>query len=206
MKVVISSILFLIFMSGCQSETSNSGAYLMNQKSINQKPVSNKLVTKKNVKDKKDNLELSKINAHTKIEIEKIKSTNRLLVAKIQAQTNKEIAYNRAKTKVQTTEIDAIAKKEATKITLYITITILLVIIIALYLFYLNSKHNRELKEKLHKDKLTQEMNLKSREHHEQRVHKMLDMVADGKLSPEMQEEIIVSISKENPKTIEFKQ
>lgn len=203
MKFIISAIAIILLISGCQESSSKNGAYLMGSKGVN--PNSLAYNANDTVQERANKVELSKIDANAKIEIAKIESDNKLLVAKVNADANKEVAQTDSKTKIQTTQIDASTKKEDSKLTFYIAIALVIVIIIALILLYLNNKHNRELKAKMHADKLKQELDLKEREHQEERVLKMLDLVAAGKLSPQMEEEIILSISNPKQKFIESK-
>lgn len=203
MKQLILIITLIFLTTGCQENSSGSGAYLMNNNGVNQNSLANR--TQDKAQERKNKLEISKINNQAKIEIATIESENKLLVAKVNAKASEEIAKTDSKTKIKTTQIDAITKKEDTQMTFYVSISIVLVVIIALYLLYLNNKNNRKLKAKIHEDKLKQELELKEREHHEQRLHKMLDLVAEGKLSPQMEEEVILSISNPTQKSITSK-
>ena len=201
-KLLILGLTLMLFTTGCQNDASK--AYLMNKKEINPNSLAHK--ANNEAKNRENRLKLSKIDSDTKIQIEKIKSDNKLLIAKIEADTTKEVAQTDSTTKIQTSKIEVTTKKEDSQMTFYIAIAIIIVIVIALILLYLNNKHNRELKAKLHEEKLKQELAIKEREHHEQRLHKMLDLVADGKLSPKIEEEIILSISNDTPKTLGSKE
>ena len=207
MRLVILSLTLIFLITGCgEGSSRNSASYsgsLINSNGVNPNSIAHK--SQEKVEERKNKIELSKIDSNTKIEIAKIKSENNLLIAKVNADANKEVAKTDSTTKIETTKIKAVTKKEDTKMTFYIAIAVVVVIVFALLLIFLNSRHNRALKAKIHKEKLQQELDLKEREHHEQRLHKMLELVADGKLSPEMEEEIILSISKPEKKTIEFK-
>ena len=202
-KLIIISLTIAFFTTGCQDSAPKQKAYLINGQGVNPNSLSSKANDK--AQDRQNKLKLSKIDSDTKIQIAKIESDNKLLIAKIKADATKEVAQTDSRTKIQTTKIDATTKKEDTQMTFYIAIALVIVVIIALILLYLNNKHNRELKSKLHEDKLKQELDLKEREHHEQRLHKMLDLIADGKLSPKVEEEIISSISNDTPKKLESK-
>jgi predicted Holliday junction resolvase-like endonuclease len=83
--------------------------------------------------------------------------------------------------------------------TVYIVIVIVLLVIAILILLYLNSKKNRELKKQMHDEKLRHEQFLKEKELEEQRVHKLLELVATGKVAKNVEKEVILSIAK--PKT-----
>jgi hypothetical protein len=203
MKLLLLSLILILLATGCQESSSKKGAYLMNSNGVNPNSLANMANDK--VQDRANKVELSKIDADAKIQIAKIQSDNQLLIAKINADATKEVAVTDSTTKIKTTQIDAITKKEDTQTTFYIAIAVVIVVLIALYLLYLNNKNSRALKAKLHEDKLKQELLLKEKEYHEQRLHKMLDLVADGKLSPKMEEEIINSISGQKIKTISNK-
>lgn len=201
--IILTAVTLMLLISGCQDSSSKQRAYLMHENGVN--PNSLAYNANDKVQDRANKIELSKIDADAKIEIAKIESGNKLLIAKVNADASKEVAQTDSTTKIQTTQIDAITKKEDSQLTFYVAIAIVLVVIIALFLLYLNNKHSRALKAKMHEEKLKQEVDLKEREHHEQRILKMLDLVAQGKLSPKMEEEIILSISNQKPKNIESK-
>lgn len=203
MKFIMVGITLLLLFSGCQESSKKSSAYIMGDKNVN--PNSFIYSAKNNGEERANKIELSKIDADTKIEIAKIESENQFLIAKLNAQTNKEVAQTDANTKIQTTQIDASVKQENSKLSFYIAIAIIILIIITLILLYLNTKNNRELKARMHAEKLRQEFELKEREHQEQRLLKMLDLVAQGKLSPKMEKEVILSLSYQKQKTIESK-
>jgi len=203
MRLIILSIMFILFITGCRDNSSKQSPYLMNHKGVNPNSLAYSVNDK--LQDRANKVELSKIDADAKIEIAKIESGNKLLIAKVNADATKKVAQTDSKTKIQTTQIDAIIKKDDSKLTFYIAIALIFVVIIALVLLYLNTKQNRELKAKMHADKLRQELDLKEQEHQEQRLYKMLDLMAIGKLSPQMEEEIIRSVSSKKPKTIESK-
>jgi hypothetical protein len=200
-KLLILSLTIVFFTSGCQDNASK--AYLLNGQGVNPNSLAYKANNK--AQDRQNKLKISKMDSDTKIQIAKIESNNNLLIAKVKADATKEVAQTDSNTKIQTTKIAAMTKKEDSQMTFYIAIALVLVVMIALILLFLNNKHNRELKAKLHEDKLKQELDLKEREHHEQRLHKMLDLIADGKLSPKIEEEIILSISNDTAKTVGLK-
>ncbi len=146
--------------------------------------------------NKERQLELVKLEAQTKIELEKIKSHNQLQIAKLNASTQTQIAQTNSQTLIQTSQLDAKIKKENMQYTIYIVIAVVIVVLIALVLLYFNSKKNRELQKKLHEEKLKHERILKEKELEEQRLHKILELAAEGKLPKNIEEDIILSISK----------
>ena len=150
----------------------------------------------------KDKVELSKIEANTKIELEKIRSTNELSIAKINAEAKKEMVRQESKAKIETSQMEVAVKKESVRYGVYVAIAVILLLMLGLYLLYLNAKKNRELKKQLHEEKLKHEQFLKEKELEEQRLHKLMELAADGKLPQNIESEVILTIS--NPKkTIE---
>lgn len=215
MKSIIITLI-TIFLAGCQTSSSHERVVMLNNhkhsatnaiNTQNPNSIANKALEKQKEKqeDRKNKIELSKIDAQTKIEIEKIKSQNQLQIAKVEASIKKEMAKTDSSTKVKISQIDATTKKDDVKIRLYTTIAVVVISLFALFLFYLNSKRNRELKNKMHKEELEQERLLKERELEEQRLHKMLELVGGGKLSLEMEKEVILSLTqpKSEPTLIE---
>lgn len=159
-------------------------------------PNSTSYVSVNNQKNRENKIEISKIDSQTKIEIAKIKSTNDLKIAKVNADAKKDVAKTDSTTQIQTSQIDAITKKDDIQNSFYITIAIVVIIALAMLLLFLNNKKNRELKKKIHEDKLRHEQALKEQEYNEKRLYKMLDLVEKGKLSQEMEQEVIHSLTK----------
>ena len=83
--------------------------------------------------------------------------------------------------------------------TVYIVIAVVFFFIIALILLYLNSKKNRELKKALQEAQFIHERDLREKEFEERRIHKILDLVSEGKLPASVKKEVILSLS--SPKT-----
>ena len=192
-----------LFLSGCGEGSStqhNNKIHLLNttQKTgVNPNSLAYRSADK--ALERQNKLEVSKIEAKTKIEIEKIKSENQLHIAKINAEAKKKIAETDLQAKVQTSQIDAKTHKESMQYTVYIVIVIVLLVLAVLILLFLNSKKNRELKKQMHDEKLRHEQFLKEKELEEQRVHKLLELVASGKVAKNVEKEVILSIAK--PKT-----
>ena len=199
MKSIIISLLIVLSITGCQESSNKNrvalmGGYINANPGVN--PNSLAYISAKNNKERLNKIEISKIDSNAKIEIAKIKSNNQLLIAKVNADTQKEVAKTDSATKIQTSQIDALTKKDDIRSDLYITIVVILALVIAAYLLYLNNKKNRELKNKLHQDTLRHEQILREREHEENRLHKILELVEKGKLSPDMETEVISSLTK----------
>ncbi|WP_297439871.1 hypothetical protein [Sulfurimonas sp.] len=194
MKVAFLGIFILIFVFlGCQENTKEKVHLMGAQKNSYIYSPANE-----NDKNRKNQVKISNINAKTKIEIAKIEAENKALIAKLEAATSQEVAKTDSKTKIQTAVIDSSVKKDGIKSTTYIAIAIIILLIIALFIFYFNSKKNRELKAKLNKEKIDKDILIHERELTEKRFHKILDLVGEGKLSEEVEQDVIKSLT--NPK------
>ncbi len=208
MKSLIISIILLLSISGCQESSYrghntpslNSNHYITSSRN-NPNSLSNKAIERD--KDRKDKLEMSKIKSNTQIELAKINSNNRLQIAQVNANATKEVAQTNSKTEIKTSEIDAITSKANMQNQFYIILALILAVTIGFLLLFINNKKNRDLKNKLYQDQLNHEILLKEREHEERRLIKMLDLVSEGKISPIMEEEIILSLTQPKQKKIE---
>ena len=205
MKSLFISLLIILFTLGCQETSSKDKISLMEGYRDGVNPNSISYVSANNQKNRENKIEISKINSNTKIEIAKIKSSNDLLIAKVNADAKKDVAKTDSTTKIQTSQIDAVTKKDDIQNTFYITIALVIILVFAMLLLFLNNKKNRELKNKLHQDQLHHEQILKEKEYNEKRLHKMLDLVEKGKLSQEMEQEVIHSLTKPQENLIPLK-
>jgi len=207
-RVVIFMFMALVFLGCGESSTTKSqkNISLLGVEPIEKKPGVNPhslaYESADKALDRTNKLEVSKIEANAKIEIEKIKSKNQLNIAKIDAETKKTIAQTDYKAKIHTSEIDARTYKENMRYVVYIVIAVVVLIMIAFILMYLNSRKNRELQKHLHEEKLKHEQFLKEKELEEQRVHKLLELIASGKVAKNVEKEVILSISSTKPKYI----
>lgn len=204
MKLLIFSLFIIFSFTSCQ-DSSKDKVSLMNGYKDGVNPNSLAYKSANSQKNRENKIELSKIDSKTKIEIAKIKSGNQLLIAKVNATAKKDVAITDSSTKIQTSKIDALTKKDDIETNLYIAIAFIIAILLALFLLYFNNKKSRELKAKLHKEDLEHEQRLKEQEYNEKRLHKMLDLVGEGKLSTEMEQEIIISLTKPDHNLIESK-
>ena len=205
MKSLLISLLILLSISGCQ-ESSYTRGYsptLNSYTSSNGEKHSMVNNNKDRVQERKSKVEISKINADSKIAIAKIESENRLKIAQLDAEAKKDVADTDSKMQIKKSEIDAVTSKENMQNRFYITLAIIFSVTVAFILLFINNKKNRDLKNKLYQDQLRHEEMLKEREHEERRVLKMLDLVTEGKLSPIMEEEIILSLTQPKQKQIE---
>jgi len=208
MKYFIYIVVFTVFLffSGCgEGVSKHNRIHLLNPPQtsdnitgINPNSLANKSAQK--ALERENQIKLSKIEAEAKIEIEKIRSENQLHIAKINAEAQKSIAHTDFKAKVKTSEIDAQTHKETIQYTVYIVIIIVLLVLAVFILLYLNSKKNRELKKQLHDEQLRHEQFLKEKELEEQRVHKLLELIASGKVAKNVEKEVILSIAKPRTK------
>jgi hypothetical protein len=199
MKSILTILLITFIFSGCQESDKRHIALLNSSKKENE-ALQKKLVERS--AERVNRLELSKIDAKTKIEIAKIESQSKLGIAKVSAEAQKSVAQTDATTKIKTSEIDSLTKKEDLEYQLYITLAVIVVVLIALLLLYFNNKRSRELKNKLHKDQLEHERALKERELEERRLHKVLELVGKGKLSKEVEQEVLLSLTKPKEETV----
>jgi len=198
MKQLIFIILLLIF-NGCYDDNHK----ITKLENAKDDLLKTKLQTQK--KDYENKIKVTQIENGSKVEIAKIESTNKLLIAKVNATATQNVAHTQAQSEVQTAQIDSVNKKEASKINLLITLSLSVIIIIGLIIFYLNNKKNCELKAKLHEEKLKQELIIKTKELEEKRLHKMLDIIHSGKLNSQIEEKLINSITQSSANTIEYK-
>jgi hypothetical protein len=207
-KYLLFFMLGSLFFFGCSDEKSSERKIrIMNSDKVkaNVNPSSMALLAQQQNQAHKDKVELSKIEANTKIELEKIRSTNELSIAKINAEAKKEMVRQESKAKIETSQMEVAVKKESVRYGVYVAIAVILLLMLGLYLLYLNAKKNRELKKQLHEEKLKHEQFLKEKELEEQRLHKLMELAADGKLPQNIESEVILTIS--NPKkTIEHSQ
>lgn len=190
---ITSALLFVLV--GCQdSSDTRSKIHLMNQQKTGVNPNSLAYRASNAQQDRENKLKLSKIEADTKIEIAKIKSQNQLQIAQVNADVQKNVAKQDATATLEKTKIEALTKKDEIYSSFYITLAVIMFLSIVVYFLYLNNKKNRELKDKLHKEELEHEKLLKEREFNEKRLHKVLELVENGKLSLELEKDVIASI------------
>jgi Flp pilus assembly protein TadB len=200
MRYLLSFVIGTLFiLTGCQESTTNhSKIHLLNSPTPKEgvNPNSLAYVSADKALERQNKVELSKIEAKAKIEIEKIKSQNQLHIAKINAEAQKSIAHTDYKAKVETSQIDASTHKESMQYAVYIVIAVIVLLIVALFIYYQNNKKNRELEKQLHDEQLRHEQFLKEKELEEQRVHKLLELIASGKVAKNVEKEVILSIAK----------
>jgi len=207
--VLVKSLYILIFLfiivafSACGGENGNRHVSLLGADTTKVNPNSMAYLSVDKNEDRKNKLELSKIEADAKIEIAKIQSNSQVHIAKVNAQTQQEIAKSDSVTKIKTSQLDASTKKETMQYTVYIVIAVVFFFIVALILLYLNSKKNRELKKALQEAQFIHERDLREKEFEERRIHKILDLVSEGKLPASVKKEVILSLSSPKTKVIE---
>jgi len=202
MKIVATFMIGMtLFFSGC-NETSHQKATLLGQKQgVN--PNSIAIQSAQKAQDRQNQLEIAKIQADAQVQMAKIQSQSQLQAVELQTKTQEKVAQIDATTKVQTAQMQIATKKESMKYTLYIAIAVIILLIIALILYYLNAKKKAELQKQLLEERLRHEEKLKARELEEQRVHKLLELIGDGKLPKQVEEEVIHAISTPKNKLIE---
>jgi ABC-type multidrug transport system fused ATPase/permease subunit len=196
-SVLIVSFLFL----GCQEGSNHHASLLGDQKKNDTKNVL-RYKNEQRAKELQNKLEISKIEAQTKIEVAKVQSQNQLKIAQVKAVTDKDIAKYDYEAKVKTSEIDARTTKETMRYMVYIAGGFFIVFLIWLFFHYLSTKRKRELERQMHEQRLRHEQFLKERELEEQRVHKLLDLLGDGKIPENMQKEVIQKIAPSNKRKL----
>jgi Flp pilus assembly protein TadB len=195
-------ILFLVL--GCQEQ--NNKPKLLHKNDVTKvNPNSLYHLSKDKALERQNKLEIAKIQAQAKVETEKIKAQKDIEVAKVTTQAQKEITTKTATTNLEMSKIEAQTKEKQSQVSLYIAILFVLVILLALFLWYKHKKKTLEIKEKLEAQRLEHQKALKEREFQEQRIHKVLELAADGKLPKEVQKDVIASITKTTNPTIEHK-
>ena len=206
MKLLVLMILIIFSFTGCQDNSPykkkptpsmQKGYY----SGVNPNSLASRSEDKK--KDRENLIKISKLDAETKIEIAKIESNQKIKVAKVHAQATMDVAKTDSITKIKTTKIDAVTKKDDIQSRYEIAMVVGGVFVIAIFFLYLHGKRNRDLKHKLHHDKLLHERILKEKELEEQRLHKMLALIGEGKLAPEVEQELILSLTKPKQNFIE---
>lgn len=198
MKYRYLSILFFTFvvLSGCSGEKESKKISLLNadMQPIHSKSVTH--VTDEKSEERKNRVALSRIEADTKIKIAKIQNEGQLNIAKVNAKTEQEVIKAKSATKITTSKLDASTKKETMQYSVYIALAVILFLIVALFVLFLNSKKNRELQKELQEEKLRHDKALHEKELEEKRLHKVLDLIADGKIPSSIEEEVLLAISK----------
>ncbi len=204
MKYIYAFILFFVFtiLNGCGESKHSEKIPLIGIDTTRVNPNSLVYVATDKSEERKNKIALSKIEADTKIKIANIQTQGKLNIAKVNAQTEQEIVKSKSVTKITTSKLDASTKKETMQYTVYIVIAVILFLIIALFLLYQNSKKNRELKKELQEEKLRHEKAIHEKELEEKRLHKVLDLVAAGKMPSSIEEEVLLAISKPKNKLI----
>ncbi len=204
MKYIYLFVLFFTFIifSGCGESKHSEKISLLGADTSRVNPNSLAYVSADKNEERKNKIELSKIEADAKIKIATIQTQGQINIAKVNARAEQEIVKSKSATKITTSKLDASTKKETMQYTVYIVIAIILFLIIALFLLYQNSKKNRELKKELQEEKLRHEKAIHEKELEEKRLHKVLDLVAAGKMPSSIEEEILLAISKPETKLI----
>ena len=202
LKIMI--ITTLLALTACQ-ETKNSKPRIMNSYIGGTNPNSVAFKAKDNALERENRVKMAEIKANSQIAIAKIESTKAVSVAKIDNETKKDIATKTATTTLAVTKLDTKTKENQSMINLYIALGFLLALVVAIVLWFMHKKKTLELKAKLEENRLKHELEIKEKELQEQRVQKVLDLAISGQLSPEIQKDIIYSITQNSSKLIESK-
>ena len=186
-------LLSLTLFSGCGSDTSKHPKLMHVKENVN--PNSIVVRAQEQALERKNKIELAKIEAKTKVEVEKIKAEKDLKVAKLQTQTQKELGIKTATTQVEMKKIDAKVKEKSSYILLIIAAIFGLILLFVFYMWYKHKKRQIEIEVQLEKERLEHQKELKEREFQEQRLHKMIDLAADGKLPKQIEQELLLQIT-----------
>ena len=202
LKIMI--ITTLLALTACQ-ETKNSKPHIMNSYIGGTNPNSVAFKAKDNALERENRVKMAEIKANSQIALANIESTKAVSVAKIDNETKKDIATKTATTTLAVTKLDTKTKENQSMINLYIALGFLLALVVAIVLWFMHKKKTLELKAKLEENRLKHELEIKEKELQEQRVQKVLDLAISGQLSPEIQKDIIYSITQNSSKLIESK-
>lgn len=190
----------LMLFTACQ-ENKNSKPYLIN----GQNP--NSLAYKNQEKDldRKNKVEIAQIAAKSKLEVAEVESKKAIEIATIESYAKKDIAKDTALASVEISKMDTQTKDKQSMITLYIAIGVIFTLLVMIFLWYRNKKKSLEMQIKLQQSRLEHEFAMKEKELQEQRIQKILDFAISGQLAPEVQKEIISSITNQDKKLLESK-
>ncbi|SFV50549.1 hypothetical protein MNB_SM-7-1118 [hydrothermal vent metagenome] len=189
-------LLFVLFIMvafvGCQE--SKKQPYLIGAQQSHINP--NSLVAKaqEREKDRQNQVELKRLETEANVEIAKIQTAKDIEISKIDAQTKQNVALTTSS-----------VQKEQTKTHLYIAIAFAIILLIGLFLWYLNGKKSRELQAKLHEQKLQNDAMLKAQEIENERINKLLELCEKGILPEGVQKDVIQTAIISTTKTIEYK-
>lgn len=194
----------LVFFTACQ-ENKNNKPYLINEQNNGTNP--NSLVLKNQDKelDRKNKVEIAQISAKSKLEVAEVESKKAIQIATIESFAKKDIAKDTALASVEISKMDTQTKEKQSMITLYIAIGAIFALLIMMFLWYRNKKKSLEMQVKLEENRLQHEFAMKEKEMQEQRIQKVLELAISGQLPPELQNEIIKSITNQDKKLIELK-
>jgi hypothetical protein len=194
MKYIVSSCLvaLALVISAC-GENSSKKPYIMgSQQGVNTNSIAFK--AKDNALNRENKIELAKIQASTKLEVAKIESTKAVNIAQIQSQTTQVVS-----------QMDKQTKEKQSDNNLYIAIGGIMVILVGIILWYRHKRKSLEVEVKLEENRLKHEIELKDKELKEQRIHKVFELAMSGQLPPEVQQEVLHSLTRPESKLIESK-
>ena len=195
MKQIINTSLFLLLtllLSAC-GENSHQKPYLMgNHQGVNSNSIAFK--AKDNALGRKNKIELAKIQADTKLAVAKIESKKAVSIAQIESQTQQVVS-----------QMDKQTKEKQSDNNLYIAIGFIAVLLLGIFLWYQHKRKSLEVKALLEEHRLQHELELKEKELKEQRLQKVLELAMSGQLDPEVQQEVLHSLTRPESKLIESK-
>jgi biopolymer transport protein ExbB/TolQ len=196
---ITTTLIFLsIFFSACQQNSTRHAPLYGGQIKNGTNPNSVAHVAQDKALDRKNQVEISKIDAQADIEIAKINAQNALEVAKVNSKVQKEIAIENADTDLEISKMQAISAAHDNEMKLYIAIIFAVILLFGILLWYLHKRKVLELEAQDRQKQLEQNLLIKDRELQEQRIHKIMDLAIHGKLPQNLQQDLINSIT--NPK------
>ena len=196
---LILATFFTLFLNACQQNTQHKPYVIGMEKKEGVNPnsmayvVQDKIIEQAN--ERKKLLELKKLETEADIKMTQIQSQKDLEIAKIDSQTKKEIAH-----------VNVAAKKEDSKQTFYIAIAFASVVVFALLLWFFNAYRNRVLRVRLEKQRLEHELALKAKEIEQQKMDKLLELMANGRLPKEAKSQIVSALIASDATVIEHKE
>ncbi len=191
--IMITSLLILgtLFLSAC-GENSHQKPYIMGgHQGTNVNSIAFK--AKDNALGRKNKIELAKIQAESKLAVAKIESKKAISIAQIKGQTQQVVS-----------QMDKQTKEKQSDNNLYIAIGLIGVLLLGIFLWYQHKRKSLEVKAQLEEHRRNHELELKEKELKEQRIQKILELAASGKLDPEVQQEVLHSLTRPESKIIEL--
>ncbi len=192
-KYTLSTIVitFSLLFTAC-GENSHQKPYIMgSHQGVN--PNALALKAKEGALQRKNKIELAKIQADTTLAVAKIESKKAVKIAQLKSKTTQVVS-----------QMDKQTKEKQSDNNLYIAIGAILLLLVGIILWFQHKRKSLEVKANLEEHRLKHELELKEKELKEQRIQKVLELAASGKLDPEVQQEVLHSLTRPESKLIEL--